>query len=189
MHHQDIALLREVRRRTVRDISHSNLRPAWRQYELGYPTTAETTTDHSRWTRRLVFTVGGSSWDSLWLVGMIEYKVDQPLVDDIPVLYEPGSEDSSPPLARISPHSAIIEYQIATSPIAWIKIPQRRYDGGRRQQNSKPLEPVSFSTNRRPGINLGDALHRRISAFDDRTEPVLQGAPGVIWCRLLVGFS
>lgn len=73
------------------------------------------------------------------------------------------------------------------SPIRWIKVPQRSYDHGSRQWDFKPLEPIFFSTNGYPGINLGDALHRRFKGLDGRDDPMLQGAPGVISCRLLVG--
>lgn len=74
----------------------------------------------------------------------------------------------------------------ATFPPNRIKIPQKSYDHGRKQWNFKPLEPIRFSTNGRPGINLRDALHKEFAGLDGRDDPMLQGVGGAISCRLLV---
>ena len=77
--------------------------------------------------------------------------------------------------------------RITTPPPDWIRIPQRIYDHGRKQLNFNPLEPISFSMNGRPGINMGDALRKAFTGLDGRDEPVLPDAAGAISCRLLVG--
>lgn len=74
-------------------------------------------------------------------------------------------------------------------PPDWIRVPQRNYDHGRKQWNFKPLEPITFSTSGRPGVNLGDALRKKFADLDGRDDPMLQGAAGAISCRLLVGFA
>jgi len=74
-------------------------------------------------------------------------------------------------------------------PANWFKIPQRSYDHGRKQWSFKPLEPIPFSTNGRPGINLGNALRKIYTGLDGQDDPMLQNAAGVISCRLLVSFS
>ena len=76
-----------------------------------------------------------------------------------------------------------------TFPIDWIRIPQRVYDHGRKQRNFKPSEPILFSTNGHPGINLGDALRKRFTGLDGRDDPMLPVPARAISCRLLVGFS
>jgi len=73
----------------------------------------------------------------------------------------------------------------ATFPLNWIKVPQRSYDHGRKQWSFKRLESVSFSVGGRPGINLGDALHKTFEGLDNRDDPVLQDASGAISCRFL----
>ena len=76
-----------------------------------------------------------------------------------------------------------------STPPSLIKIPQRDYDYGRKQKSFKPLEPIIFSTNNSPGMNLGDALHKDFKGLDGRDEPMLQGTRGAISCRLLVSLS
>ena len=68
----------------------------------------------------------------------------------------------------------------------WVKVPQRLYDHGRRQWDFERLEPVFFSVNGIPGINLGHALRKQFTGLDGRDDPVLQGTTGVISCRLMV---
>jgi hypothetical protein len=70
-------------------------------------------------------------------------------------------------------------------PPNWSRVPQRNYGGKR--WNLKRLEPISFSMNGRPGINMGAALRKIYAGLDGRDDPVLQGASGAISCRLLVG--
>jgi len=77
----------------------------------------------------------------------------------------------------------------AAFPANWFKIPQRSYDHGRKQWSFKPLEPISFSTNGRPGVNLGNALRKIYTGLDGQDDPMLQNAAGVISCRLLVSLS
>ena len=71
-------------------------------------------------------------------------------------------------------------------PPNWIRVPQRGYDYGRKQWNFERSEPISFSVNGRPGINMGDALRKSFAELDGRDDPVLQDAQGAISCRLLV---
>ena len=77
---------------------------------------------------------------------------------------------------------------VTALPHGWIKIPQSVYDHGSKQWDFKRLESISFSTNGRPGINLGDALRKKFAGLDGRDDPMLQGSAGAISCRLLVGF-
>lgn len=72
-------------------------------------------------------------------------------------------------------------------PLGWIRVPQKDYDHGRKQRGFKPLEPIFFSTNGCPGMNLRDALHKEFTGLDGRDDPMLQDAAGSISCRLLVG--
>ena len=70
-----------------------------------------------------------------------------------------------------------------------IKIPQRDYGHGGKQWCFKQSEPISFSVDGRPGLNLGDALRREFEGLDGRDDRVLQDAAGAISCRFLVGSS
>lgn len=106
--------------------------------------------------------------------------------DRTPLVY------SNPTMDRIHPNgpssATILSYPATIEPpIDWIKIPQRIINPGRRC-NSEPLEPICFSTNGRPGINLGDAFRENIMDLDGPDDPMLQGTPGVASCRLQVGF-
>jgi len=94
-----------------------------------------------------------------------------------------------------SPFSTTLSYPVVTEPqvpafrINLIKIPQRSYHNGRRHLGFRPLEPISFSVQGHPGMNLGDALRQSFTGLDGRDDLILQGAPESISCRLLVGFS
>ena len=68
----------------------------------------------------------------------------------------------------------------------WVQIPQRVYDLGRRQWNYRDSEPISFSVNGFPGINMHDALRRHFADLDNRDELMFQDAAGAISCRFLV---
>ena len=76
---------------------------------------------------------------------------------------------------------------VPTLPLNWIKVPQRNYDHGRKQWNFKASEPIYFSVNGLPGMNMRDALRKTFTGLDDRDDPVLQETSGAISCRLLVG--
>jgi len=108
-------------------------------------------------------------------------------LDTIPVSYRPNLGDSSS--TTIPSRPTVIEPQIATFPMHWVRIPQERYSNGRHQHGFKPLESISFSTNGLVGINLVDALRKNFTGLDGRDDPMLQGGPGGISCRLSVGFS
>lgn len=73
-----------------------------------------------------------------------------------------------------------------TFPADWIRIPQRRYDYGRKQLDFNPSDPIYFSAKNKPGINLREALHKDCPRLNHRDDPILQGTSGVISCRLLV---
>jgi len=47
-------------------------------------------------------------------------------------------------------------------------------------------DPIPFSVNGRPGINVGDALRKEFTGLDGQDDPVLDEAAGAISCRLLV---
>jgi hypothetical protein len=64
-------------------------------------------------------------------------------------------------------------------------VPQKDYRS--KQWSSKRLNPVSFSVNGRPGVNMGDALRKTFVGLDGQDDPVLTDATGAISCRLLVG--
>ena len=74
-------------------------------------------------------------------------------------------------------------------PPNWRKIPQKVYDGGRKQWYFTPSPPISFSVNGFPGVNMGDAFHNTYTGLDGRDDLVLQDAGGAISCRLLVRLS
>ena len=76
---------------------------------------------------------------------------------------------------------------VTTPPRNWIKIPQRNYDHGRRQWDFKASQPISFTANGLPGINMRDALRKTFVGLDGLDDPVLQETSGAISCRLLVG--
>ena len=67
-------------------------------------------------------------------------------------------------------------------------MPQRVYDHGQKQWDFEQSEPVSFNVNGLSGINMGDALCEQLAGLDGHDDPVLQNAPKVIYCRLLVRF-
>ena len=85
-----------------------------------------------------------------------------------------------PPSPIPSPQSAIFP------PFNWKLIPQNIYGHGRKQWGFRPSQSVSFSTNGFPGMNMGDAFHKRFAGLDGRDDPVLQDASDVISYRLLV---
>lgn len=66
------------------------------------------------------------------------------------------------------------------------KVPQEVYGNRRRQWNFERSDPISFSVNGRPGINMRDALRRHFTGLDGRDDAVLQNAAGAISCRILV---
>ena len=78
---------------------------------------------------------------------------------------------SSPPVTAFLPN--------------WIKVPQRNYRS--KQWNFKRLNPISFSVDGRPGVNMGEALRKACADLDGWDDPVLMDAAGAISCRLLVG--
>ena len=73
-----------------------------------------------------------------------------------------------------------------TSPLDWVKVPQRDYDQGRKQWCFKPLKPISFSVGGRPGVNIREALRKEFENLDGRDDPVLQDSSGAISCRFMV---
>ncbi|KAF9643436.1 hypothetical protein BDM02DRAFT_3123468 [Thelephora ganbajun] len=70
-------------------------------------------------------------------------------------------------------------------PLNWIKVPQSVYGHGSTQWDFKRSESIYFSTNGRPGINLGDALRKKYAGLDGQGDPMLQDSAGAISCRLL----
>lgn len=76
---------------------------------------------------------------------------------------------------------------VTALPPLWIKVPQRIYDQGKKQWDFKASEPISFSVDGLPGINMRDALRKTCTGLDGLDDPVLQETAGAISCRLLVG--
>ena len=74
---------------------------------------------------------------------------------------------------------------VTTFPPNWIRVPQRNYRS--KQWNFKRLNPISFSVDGRPGVNMGEALRKACADLDGWDDPVLMDAAGAISCRLLVG--
>lgn len=68
----------------------------------------------------------------------------------------------------------------------WIEIPQRIYKQGNRQWDFKRSEPISFSVNGLPGINMGDALRKYFTGLDGRDDPMFQNGTGAVSCRFMV---
>ena len=66
------------------------------------------------------------------------------------------------------------------------KIPQEVYNHGRKQWDFTPSECIYFGVNGHLGMNMGDALQRRLMNLDGRDEPVLRDGGSAISCRFLV---
>jgi len=147
------------------------------------PQTATTPTDNG--TRKCDPSYEETAGAELWLSGSGSSSVTAlhiPLVRPV----QPYPQKSSH-LGITQPTPSLPS--TAAFPANWFKIPQRIYDHGHKQWSFKPLEPIPFSTNGRPGANLGNALRKIYTGLDGQDDPMLQNAAGVISCRLLVSFS
>ena len=82
-----------------------------------------------------------------------------------------------------------VEPQAETFPPNWRKIPQEVYNHGKKQWNFILSEPISFSVNGCPGVNIGDVLRKDFTGLDGRDDSVLRDAGGSILCRLSVRLS
>ena len=80
--------------------------------------------------------------------------------------------------------------QVATlPPPSWYRVPQNPYEYGQRQSTFTPSKRIFFSINGHPGVNVGDALRKKLTGVDGRDDPVLQDASSVISCWLWVCLS
>jgi len=104
----------------------------------------------------------GETGEGLWATSDIHWPIVDPTLP--PTL-------SSPLATTFPPH--------------WVKVPQRDYDQRRKQWSFKQLEPISFSVDGRPGVNMGDALQKKFENLDGRDDPMLQNTSGAISCRFL----
>jgi len=113
-------------------------------------------------------------------------------VSSLPAYSHPTVDRSNPegPLSTATlPHPVAIESQAVTFPPNWRKIPQKAYDHGRRQWDFTPSEPILFSVNGRPGVNMGDAFREGFQGLEGWDDLVLQDAGSTVSCRLLVRLS
>ena len=115
-----------------------------------------------------------------------------------PPLFRGPNSSNLPPQTPVPAHntpslcvvcSASTSLPSSLPPPNWHRIPQKTYDYGRKQWNFIPLEDISFRVNGRPGVNMGDALRKRVAGLDGQDELVLQGASSVVSCRLSVCLS
>ncbi|KAF9644512.1 hypothetical protein BDM02DRAFT_3121809, partial [Thelephora ganbajun] len=70
-------------------------------------------------------------------------------------------------------------------PSNWIQVPQRIYNHGCRQWDFEQSEPIFFSVDGSPGINMQHALRKNFAGLDGRDDQMLQNTVGAISCRLL----
>ncbi|KAF9789778.1 hypothetical protein BJ322DRAFT_1105640 [Thelephora terrestris] len=97
----------------------------------------------------------------------------------------PTGEAHSSDVALVMPSVASSLPPATTFPENWVKIPQRIYHHGSKQWSYRRSEPIRFSTEDHPGINLGDALRKDLTRLTGSEDPMLQGLSGAISCRLL----
>ena len=71
-------------------------------------------------------------------------------------------------------------------PPNWHKIQQTVYDYGQNQLFFTRSGYISFGVNGRPGVNMRDAIRKRLAGLIGGDDLVLQGASTVISCRLSV---
>lgn len=74
---------------------------------------------------------------------------------------------------------------ILTPAPRWLKVPQRVYKYGDKQRDFNRSEPISFSVNDLPGINMGNAFRKQFTGLDGRDEPMFRNAAKAISCRFL----
>lgn len=100
-----------------------------------------------------------------------------------------GVVSSAVGLTQLYAVPPVISQPLQSPPLAqsfalrWVEVPQRTY--GHRQWDFKPSEPIFFSVNGLPGINLGDALRKHFTGLDGRDDPMFEKKAGAISCRLL----
>jgi len=107
-----------------------------------------------------------------------------------------GSQSSESSISKSLPlaHDGLVvdpfraQGSLSTTIPHWVehKIPQRPYNHGPKQRDFRPSQPITFSVNGLPGVNMGAVLSKRFTALDGRDDPVLQGAGSSISCRLEV---
>jgi len=118
---------------------------------------------------------------------------EEEIVDTGLIAYWPATLDQfhpeGPPSTGIPPYQVAMESQTATFPPNWRKIPQKVYDHERRQWDFTPSEPIFFSVNGRPGLNIGDALRENFMGLEGRDDPVLRDVGSTISCQFLVRLS
>ena len=85
-----------------------------------------------------------------------------------------------------SSSSSFYEYRSHPHLKPWFNVPQRVYKYGDKQRNFKKADPIPFSVDGLPGINMGNALRKKFKGLDGRDNPMFQNAAGAISCRFLV---
>jgi len=133
---------------------------------------------------------GGSISDHIFFTSAVEELLPSasiPLHDHDP--HDRGRLDSGgiPRLRPVMPAAPPTPAFI--TPDAHIIIPQMPYVYDSRRQGWQHSEPIIFSTNGFPGLNMGDALRKRFTGLDGQDDLVLQGAGACISCWLEVRWS
>jgi len=117
------------------------------------------------------------------VVGFMQPSTVQPVIPRVRLLQNALSTGSSFHKHQSPPHPPP-----APTP-KWVEVPQRVYEHGRRQRDFKRSEPILFSVNDLPGINMGDALRKHFTGLDGRDDPMFKTTTGAISCRFLVWLS
>jgi len=107
-----------------------------------------------------------------------------------------GSQSSESSISKSLPlaHDGLMvdpfraQGSLSTTIPHWVeyKIPQRPYNHGRKQWDFRPSQPITFSVNGLPGVNMRAVLSKSFIGLDGWDDPVLQGSGGAISCRLEV---
>lgn len=84
--------------------------------------------------------------------------------------------------ASVPPPPPVLE-SIVFLPSKWHKIPQDTYS--QKQWDYRASAPIPFQANGSPGFNMGQALNKKFATLEGWDDLVLEGAKGVISCRLL----
>jgi len=103
-------------------------------------------------------------------------------VDDMARFCAVCSTSAPPPPPMHAPQAATFP------PPGWLEIPQTVYK--QKQWDFKPLEPILFHVNARPGVNMGDAFRKTFTGLDGRDDlMLLQDARVAVSCRFSVCLS
>lgn len=121
------------------------------------------------------------SWTSSPVVPITQSPAVPPFVRQVsphdPFSMDFLSSEQQRLLSLPPPASASIRY--------WVQVPQRVYDLGPRQWAFERSEPISFSVNGFPGMNMQEAYRKHFTGLDGRDDPMFRNSAGAISCRFM----